>query len=364
MEAKNINNSIKKLLSAIDEYVTAINDFNNFLAKAIEKSNKNTNNILKIAGIPYEFSISKDEENNAVAIIKSAECNKTVTEIKNHLSYGERNAFSLIIFGFLAKKQRHELIILDDPISSFDENKKYALMHYLFNKNDGLFKNETCLYLTHDIEPVIDFTFASHNLIKPSISYLYLEGNEVKEKSITKSDLVSSIEYELGLISSSREGLFKLIHLRKYCELTADPKLKDAYEVLSNALKLRDSMTKRDGTPLAESVQSNGISLIQSYINDFNYSAFISTYTDLKLVSLYEDKTLNYLEKLMVARLLISHHKQESGLDETIFNFITKQYHVENMFIYAIKDFCSIPKYIFSILDEAVTNIKTAIINS
>lgn len=363
-EANNINASIKKLMSAIDEYVAALEDFNSFLVKSIEESNKKINDTLKVAGIPYEFSISKDEDNNAIAVIKSLESKEIVTEIKHHLSFGERNAFSMIIFGFLAKKQTHDLIILDDPVSSFDENKKYALMHYLFNKNNGSLKNETCLYLTHDIEPIIDFNFANHNLIKPSISYLYLNKDEVKEKIITKQDLVCSVKHELSQVSSSTEDLFKLIHLRKYCELTADSKLNDMYEVLSNAEKLRNPMTKINGALLDADVQSNGIALIRKYINDFNYDAYIDTYNDLKLISLYESSKVSDIEKLMVARLLVSHHETASRLDDTVFNFVTKQYHIENMFIYAIKDFCSIPKYIFSILDEAVSNIKIMLNNS
>ncbi|QSB83902.1 hypothetical protein JW296_01580 (plasmid) [Citrobacter freundii] len=44
-----------------------------------------------------------------------------------HLSYGERNAFSIVSFyvpnAWLVSPN---LIILDDPISSFDKNKKFA----------------------------------------------------------------------------------------------------------------------------------------------------------------------------------------------------------------------------------------------
>lgn len=360
-EAQNINSSINKLISAIDEYVLALEEFNTFLVKSIEESNGKINNILKMAGIPYEFFVSKDEDNNAIATVKSLDSKEIVEEIKNHLSYGERNAFSMIIFGFLAKRQNHDLIILDDPVSSFDENKKYALMHYLFNKNDGALKDETCLYLTHDIEPIIDFTFAKRNLIKPMISYLYLDGKEVKEKMIDDSDVISSIEYERSLVSSSNEDLVKIIHLRKYCELIAKPEYRDMYEVLSNAEKVRNKMTKRNGDPLDEEVRKNGISLIRQFIPNFDYDVFVRTYTDSKLISLYENKNVTDVEKIMVARLIVSHYQTECGLDNTIFNFITKQYHVENMFIYAIKDFCNIPKYIFSILDDAIANIKTVI---
>ena len=55
----------------------------------------------------------------------------------------------------LSKKP--SLIILDDPISSFDKNKKYAILEMLFRRDsDSCLKNKTVLMLTHDVEPIID----------------------------------------------------------------------------------------------------------------------------------------------------------------------------------------------------------------
>lgn len=358
-EAENVNRCITNLKTAIDDYVDVLEEFNSFLVGSIESSNKIINNTLKIAGIPYEFNISKDDDNHPIATIKSIETKLPVNEIKNHLSFGEKNALSLIIFGFLAKKQNNDLVILDDPVSSFDENKKYALMYYLFNKTNGFLKDETCLYLTHDIEPIIDFCFAKKNLIEPVISHFYIDGAIVKDRAITKTDIVSSIIYERDLINSSTEQLFKIIHLRKFCELSGISHSEPIYEVLSNAEKLRPTMEDRNGHLLDVSTQTTGLSEINKYIPGFNYSSFAGLYSDSKLISLYEDTHINNLEKLFVARILVSKYETICNLDNTIFNFLTKQYHIENMFIYCIRDVYTIPKYIFAILDEAIKNIKT-----
>ncbi len=84
-----------------------------------------------------------------------------VDKIRNHLSWGERNAFSLVLFTFYAISENAELVVLDDPISSFDTNKKYAIIHRMFSKQSGIlprsFYKKTVLMLTHDFEPIIDY---------------------------------------------------------------------------------------------------------------------------------------------------------------------------------------------------------------
>ena len=49
-----------------------------------------------------------------------------ISNVKSRLSYGERNAFALVLFMYSQLKENADLIILDDPISSFDKNKKYG----------------------------------------------------------------------------------------------------------------------------------------------------------------------------------------------------------------------------------------------
>ncbi len=45
----------------------------------------------------------------------------------------------------------------DDPISSFDKNKKFAILEMLFYRDSSeCLKNQMLLMLTHDVEPIID----------------------------------------------------------------------------------------------------------------------------------------------------------------------------------------------------------------
>ena len=52
-------------------------------------------------------------------------------------------------------KENPDLVVLDDPISSFDGNKKFAIINMLFMGKHSL-KNRTVLLLTHEFNTVID----------------------------------------------------------------------------------------------------------------------------------------------------------------------------------------------------------------
>lgn len=72
-----------------------------------------------------------------------------ISNNKEHLSYGERNAFALALFMYNALNEDVDLVILDDPISSFDGNKKFAIINKLFMGSNSL-KDKTVLLLTHE----------------------------------------------------------------------------------------------------------------------------------------------------------------------------------------------------------------------
>ena len=129
----------------------------------IVTSQNDINNFLESAGITYQVGINLDENGQAIVTLQYIYNKKLVEvdKIRKHLSWGERNAFSLVLFMFYAISENAKLIVLDDPISSFDTNKKYAIIHRMFSKQSGIlrssFYNKTVLLLTLDFEPIFDF---------------------------------------------------------------------------------------------------------------------------------------------------------------------------------------------------------------
>ena len=94
-----------------------------------------------MSGIDYELDIKHHGENQTQTILKyrADKSNEgvPVSDIIKHLSWGERNAFALVLFMHYALSNKPKLIILDDPISSFDTNKKYAIINRLFANVKG-----------------------------------------------------------------------------------------------------------------------------------------------------------------------------------------------------------------------------------
>ena len=128
-----INTKIDNLLESTDRLKGLFLKHQKKIQKLISERKDDVNNFFQIAGFPYEFEIEEDGENNALTFLKPAGNNIKVESPENHLSWGERNAFSLVMFMFEAVSENADLIVLDDPISSFDKSKKFAIIKRLFS---------------------------------------------------------------------------------------------------------------------------------------------------------------------------------------------------------------------------------------
>lgn len=148
-------------------------------------------------------------------------------KISERLSWGEKKAFALILFMYYANMQNADLIILDDPVSSFDSNKKYAILHRMF-KNMGKQKisllNKTVLLLTHDFEPITDFVVVG-KISEDNVTALFVWNEEgiVSEKIICPEEDVCLILQECSEISMCEtvNVVSRVTFLRKLCELNS-----------------------------------------------------------------------------------------------------------------------------------------------
>ncbi len=153
---------IDSLLEKVGALKGEIGKYNKYIQGKINDRKKDINEFLSIAGFKYTFDIDVNGENNARALLKFILPDGNPGDVQSpgkHLSWGEKHAFALILFMFDAISKNAELIILDDPISSFYSNKKYAIINRLFKTGDkaNSLYQRTVLMLTHDFEPVIDY---------------------------------------------------------------------------------------------------------------------------------------------------------------------------------------------------------------
>ena len=284
-EIQPLNEQIKKVLDMIGKLKGEVAIFQSYLKTQIKTRKDDINEFLLSAGFHYSFDIVVDGENSAHAVLKYQLEDGEFLDVSNpdtHLSWGEKNAFALLLFMFDAISKKSDLVILDDPISSFDSNKKYAIINRLFktgDKENSLYQR-TVIMLTHDFEPVIDYVQVGGKLSGDSISAHYLENKngEITELPIQKNvDMMSMVVLMKEIaVDTSVSVPVRIGCLRKYIEHTnKDPKLNcPSYNLLSSLIHGRSIPSNdSDGeNPMTDSEIDIANEEIKKYILDFDYA--------------------------------------------------------------------------------------------
>ncbi|MDD4151784.1 MAG: AAA family ATPase, partial [Candidatus Gracilibacteria bacterium] len=235
---KDFNNSLEKTLETITDLKKEIGQQKFEIKKLITEHEKNINQFLKNAGYKYKVLI-KSEINDYKIKLQHIDYDSEISGGDQHLSFGERNAFALVLFMFEALSKKSDLIILDDPISSFDKNKKYAILQMLF-REDYSFKGKTVLMLTHDIEPIIDSIKVLSRKFKDETVAHFIESKEgvLSEKFIQKDDIITFGQICDNIIKDKNINIIsKLIYLRRKFEILDDKG--DEYQILSDLFHKR-----------------------------------------------------------------------------------------------------------------------------
>lgn len=325
----------------------------------IKTYEKEINDFLKYAGYSYSVNIEEDVNSNSykMQLTHNDFVESNIDNAKNHLSYGEKNAFALILFMFDTLKNNQQLIILDDPISSFDKNKKFAIIEMLF-RGEKSFKNKTVLMLTHDFEPIVDIVLHHSdifNMAKPSASFLENIEGKLSEKEIVKDDIKSFIEIVEENIASLDETINKLIYLRRLYEIKNNKGL--AYQLLSNVFHKREIPTHKSEEEMTEEEINEASREIQKAINEsFQYNTcYLNMSDNNKLIRLYEKATNNY-EKLQIYRVL----NNDNHDSRTIRKFINETFHIENDHIYQLNPckYQTVPHYIIKECNQDIELLK------
>lgn len=359
-----VNERILALLKETDDLKQEIGQLKSVLVSRINSSVKDINNFLNMAGINYKLEIRPKDENNAQTILKykcSSENEVEVNNINLHLSWGEKNAFALVLFMHYALSENPDLIILDDPISSFDSNKKYAIINRLFLNNDNKesFYKKTVMMLTHDFEPIIDFiSNKKPNGGSANASFLKNKEGKLAELDITDKDIKSlPILLAENAKDESINKIHRLISLRKLFEHT----IKDnggnlAYNLLSCLLKGYNCPQYKDDSKIKPNDIALGEKIIKEYIDDFSYHKYLNDIFNQKiLVELYKNELNNYF-KLQIFRVLIEVAKLRSKIKENqpLLKYIDEQFHIENDYIFYLdlNKFDIVPDFIIPTCTE------------
>lgn len=352
-----INASIDKVIEQAGQLQGKINQQRSEIKKTIERHQNNINEFLAYAGYRYEVEIAGEGE-QAQLKLRHVDHEEHLSRGDQHLSFGERNAFAIVLFMYECLAKKPDLIILDDPISSFDKNKKYAILEMLFRREtDSCLKNKTVLMLTHDVEPVIDtiksLSVRFNNLT--SASFLKLTGNEITEISIGKNDIQTFAQICNSALDSNKDDIIKLIYLRRHYEIIDDKG--DGYQVLSNIfhknerpIDNREPKNSDDSHPEMDDTRfSHGCNGIRKELTNFVYPDILIRVSDTKTLKILYNASANGYEKLQIFRLLELDIK-----NSVIQKFINETYHIENEFICQLDPakFDTIPEYVITECDK------------
>lgn len=356
-----INESIDRVIKKATLLQEQIGRQRKIIKETVAAHQNEINGFLEIAGYRYKVSISGDDEKSQLKL-QHIDHLGHLAGGDQHLSFGERNAFAIVLFMYECLAKKPDLIILDDPISSFDGNKKYAIFEMLFRrKADKCLKGKTVLMLTHDFEPIIDTVkilaakFRNH----ATAAFLKLESGRISECNIGRDDLKPFSQIFDVVMTSRKDDILKLIYIRRHLEIVND--LGDAYQVISNVLHCRDrALDSREPKTeiyypeMEETKFRAGCTEIRRHLPSFSYPEFIARIMDvIAMRRLYSSCNSGY-EKLQIFRLLNA--KMDN---EVVQKFVNETYHIENDFICQLdpSKFDTIPEYIVTACTEALSQL-------
>lgn len=356
-----INKTLNEVLEKAGKLQGEIAQQKKLIKKTIEMYSSEINEFLYYAG--YKYQVAIEEEENTIEyhlVLKHIEGTDNIQTVNEHLSYGERNAFALVLFMYSALKDDPDLVVLDDPISSFDGNKKFAIINMLFMGKHSL-KNRTVLLLTHEFNTVIDAIYNMPYKFSPAPTAAFLTTKQgiLKEKEITKADIKSFGEIAHTNITSNMDSLNKLVYLRRLLEIENSDGL--AWQLLSNIFHKREKPEYHfsNGTPsrlmTSEEIQGATNEIRTEYISDFDYDTeYQKTQNMTVLKELYQNSRSNY-EKLQIYRIMFN----DNSSNNVIRKFVNETFHIENDYLFQLNpcEFDTVPQYIIDECDKEVLEI-------
>ena len=322
------------------------------VAKSIERNQDEINEYLRSAGYKYAVRIESSGDSYRM-IVEHQDAPGHLEDAGSHLSFGERNAFALVLFMHQVHRDAPDLVVLDDPVSSFDKTKKFAILHKLFHGKQSL-RGFTTVLLTHDIEPAIDIvrtaTSGQFQAVAPAVHFLQSREGRVEEKPITAADIMTFSQVCDENIASSDDTVVKCIYLRRRYEVHGERG--SEYDVLSSLLHGRDEPSSKgepgEFIPLDAEKREQAILEIQKVIPGFDYEALLAQLKDLEALKAKFQSTHVGYEKVQIFRIASAVDPDATGGDAAFKKFVNESFHIENEYVMQLnpREFDAVPEHV------------------
>ena len=214
---------IQKLQKHVDKLKKNISDANDNTKKILSRKINSINNLINQFGIPYAIEAEyKKSKIKSYKLYHIEDISKNQREIS--LSSGERKVISLIFFIMENVASNKKLIIFDDPVSSYDENRRFSIFKHILTS----LKDKTVLILSHDQS----FAKFAVNIQSKSIGHVDYFDNygKINISRITGQDFSNITSYIEQRIRQSSNYMQKIINLRFFYEIN---RVQDVYTYLS-----------------------------------------------------------------------------------------------------------------------------------
>lgn len=299
----------KELFLYFPELRIVVNRFNNHIedlkkkydkakektAKILNKKASNINKIIRTFGIPYQIQAKYNQ--GKITEYKLVHNNDlTKNDSKAKLSSGEKNIIALILFIFAAQKNPNSILIIDDPVSSYDEYRRKQICDLIVNR----LNDQTVLLLSHDC------VFAKYAVLEHEkknnigkVDYLQNYFGTVNVVNITKKDFGVFTDFLIERVNNINCYYQKILNLRMLYEGKYKNPVYGYLSGLLHALQVND---------------------IKSKLSDLNYTEeeiLLKIEEDLgvKLEPCFDDyyKNINtdefsFFEKALFYREYMKHH--------------------------------------------------------
>lgn len=351
-----INLQLEKLIMKVGTLKGQINQHKAKIEKTIDGNQESINGFLRSAGYKYSVKIISEPDSYKMKLIHK-DLSDPIDTASNHLSYGEKNAFALVLFMHQVLSEDPDIVILDDPISSFDKNKKFAILYELF-RGKGSLRDRTTLMLTHDIEPAIDVIKSTARVFQgshPSATFLSCRQGEVKEAEIVSKDIRTFAKICSEILAEDIDDVIKAVYLRRHYEIVDNVGLE--YNLLASLFKKRPVPTlmsateNRDMTPQEKTTAE---ATVKQRISTFDYDSLVVQVSDDGLMmKKFQDTDVGY-EKIQLFRIIRGQHE-----DDIITKFINESYHIENEYVMQLNPnkFESVPEYVIEECDRLLHTV-------
>lgn len=356
------------------------------IAANIEGHEGEINQFLLQCGYRYKIRIESNPQiSEAKMLLIPLDSSCAIEDARESLSYGERNALALILFMFEVLHEQRPLAVLDDPISSFDYDKRYGVLYALFAKDGPFAKNlrgESVLVMTHDFLVVSDLIkLPGQGLSAAKGQFLSCDAKGVLRSVALDASVVvpytQLLRKQIKAASASPE-IIRLIYVRNLCELlrktSEDRKTRFGWTfcLLSEIVHGREAQViiGKHNLPGRKCRQ---VAMCESCVKEltgqtFDFWKAVDCYSNCNelLVNIYESEQLASIDKLHVVRLLIERDSELAEGASIMKRFADESCHIGGSYLYQMdgRTYDQVPFYVVDWCDTVVAKAKAGLASS